>query len=226
MVFVAASIGMRGVLVEYVGDIAAYVSPQWLDRFNELRQRIKNVACTTTRAIYDARSEDGSPLYKKVVIAGHSLGSVIAYDTVNSLCVEDQGGAARGVGDRTRALVTFGSPLDKTAFIFGVNGLRTGILREMLAAAVQPLIDSYSYRRFEWLNLWTRADLVSGSLRFYDWPIAGVPLEAHVRNIEDPGATTPLAAHIEYWRSPLLSKEIVDMLTGPGLRGPSSAGTA
>src|SRR5213080_2751829 len=62
------------------------------------------------------------PGYSRVVVVGHSLGSVLAYDTLNALINEDQVCAKqRGVVSKTRALITFGSPLDKTAFMFRLD---------------------------------------------------------------------------------------------------------
>ncbi|MGA2214415.1 MAG: hypothetical protein ABSH31_14160, partial [Bryobacteraceae bacterium] len=50
----------------------------------------------------------------------------------------------QNVVGRTRALITFGSPLDKTAFLFRTQSNHPrDEMREELAASVQPLILSY-----------------------------------------------------------------------------------
>jgi len=92
---------------------------------------------------------------------------------------------------RTRALITFGSPLDKAAFIFRAqfnaryeNGAE---FREMLACAIQPL-DHRLQISFRPRGDATRAalesisgsplDIISGDLVYFDHPknraIAGV----------------------------------------------------
>jgi hypothetical protein len=57
------------------------------------------------------------------------------------------------VAERTATLVTLGSPLDKTAFLFTIQGKDTLHIRERLAATVQPLIMSYpKVRKLKWIK--------------------------------------------------------------------------
>ena len=67
--------------------------------------------------------------YKNVVLVGHSLGSVIAYDAIDRIALADNENRLRACSneekakidcyeDRLKAFVTFGSPLDKVAFYF------------------------------------------------------------------------------------------------------------
>jgi hypothetical protein len=207
----AISAWVRSLLVQYPGDVAAYVTPQVLDRFHDLRDEIKQAVWTRARAVYAAASADGTGfLYERCAMVGHSLGSVIAYDTLNRLIQEDE--SAPGVPAtplprlnvvaRTPLFLTFGSPLDKTAFIFGIAGKKTTEAREALAASVQPMICDYGFRPRRWVNIYSPWDLVSGSLDFYDPP--GSVDSRRVENVRDPLATTLLAAHLEYWKNPLL----------------------
>jgi hypothetical protein len=73
-------------------------------------------------------------------LVGRSLGSVVAYDTLNGLLNEDVSRSTR-----TQLLLTFGSPLDKTAFLFRAQSEFSDV-REALAAATQPLIVDYALR--------------------------------------------------------------------------------
>ena len=133
------------------------------------------------------------------MIVGHSLDSVLAYDTLNSLINTDQTSAPNqrcDVSGRTRALVTFGSPLDKTAFMFRLQvGSEENWVREQLAASVQPLIVDYKYRpaNFGWTNIWSPMDIISGALDYYDDP--GMPLNnpQRVQNLIDPRAWFPIS---------------------------------
>jgi len=211
---IAISAKVRTILIEYVGDVAIYVTPNKLDRFEEVRTKIKDLARSVASAVYTA-CEDGTNhrfLYNQVAIVGHSLGSVIAYDTLNRLMLDDWLSSNHlGIANRTNSLITFGSPLEKTAFFFTIQGKDTLRIRERLAATVQPLIQSYEmFRKFPWINIYSRNDIVSGDLQFYDLRSmrdsrGGSPLPAKaVRNLVDKDACVPLVAHVDYWKNPLL----------------------
>jgi hypothetical protein len=136
-----------------------------------------------------------APQYENVIVVGHSLGSVLAYDTLNALINLDNvssDGQKRNVVGRTRALVTFGSPLDKTAFIFRMQAKSDeDWIREQMTDSVQPLIVNYAEFRPEtltWVNIWSRMDIISGSLDYYDDPAMPPDLPQHVQNMVDPQA--------------------------------------
>lgn len=74
-----------------------------------------------------------------------------------------------------------------------------------------------------WVNIWSPADIVSGSLDFYDDPAKSGGRE--VVNLVDPAASTPLLAHIEYWRNRLLFEQLYEALMGPAA-GVQAAGGA
>ena len=199
----------RYFLIQYAGDVAAYISPYKSSKFDELRRRIQKVGLDIGKVIYgvDPDPSKGHPDYARILMVGHSLGSVVAYDTLNALLnFEMLGVSAKPVLARTPALITFGSPLDKTAFIFRMQ--RQDWIREQMAAAMQPLIVDYKFRpdTFTWINLWSPSDIVSGALDYYDAPDVPETDPRHVQNREDPKATTPLIAHVEYWKNPLLRK--------------------
>jgi hypothetical protein len=211
---VGLALVVRWFVVEFVGDVAAYVSAPWLDRFFRLRDEIKKVCSDVTRAVYNCGE------YDRVVLVGHSLGSVVAYDVLNTLVNEEQLGKTPDVIRRTAALVTFGSPLDKTAFVFRTQNVTEQYVREALASAVQPLIVSYGHRPPVWLNIWSPNDIISGSLEFYDIPEADHPEpdERRVRNRVDHQADLPLIAHVQYWNNPLLGiclSEVLRVPVGP-----------
>lgn len=198
---------LNDLIVEYPGDVAIYVAPNKLDRFDEARQKIKQLALDSLMPLYSAcGATPDVPLYSQVAVVGHSLGSVIAYDTLNKLLTLDKLlNNQFGVASRTCLLETFGSPLDKTAFFFSYQGTENFNIREQLAACVQPLIQSYGgYRKFPWINVYSRNDIISGQLKFYDVnpPNSADPRAAFpVGNIPDPEAIVPLVAHVDYWKN-------------------------
>ncbi|HZR58749.1 MAG TPA: hypothetical protein VFA74_17905 [Terriglobales bacterium] len=203
---------IRYCVVEYVGDVAIYVSSYKVSRFDTIRSKILEEVCSVARQIYSAGiSDETHPAYDSVVIVGHSLGSVISYDTLNSSINWDQVecGSKRKVVERTTRLITFGSPLDKTAFLFRTQVSSARNLREALAARQQPLILDYEkFRpldRFRWINIHAAADIVSGHLDYYDLPHGhNVSGFNPVQNIVDHDARIPLLAHVEYWENPTL----------------------
>jgi hypothetical protein len=196
-------------LIQYPGDVAAYVATHTLDRFEAIREEIKRRIGTVAKAIYGCHD------YQAVLWVGHSLGSVVAYDALNAIITDDElADRPDKVVERTRLFVTFGSPLDKTAFIFASQWGNTTETREALAASLQPLILDYAlFRRFPWVNLYSRSDVISGRLDFYDIPLDKAPPDVlRVVNRVDRRASTPLFAHVEYWNNPGLFKEIYEGL--------------
>jgi hypothetical protein len=218
---IAEALFVRSFLIEYVGDVAAYISPYKDSKFDEIRTKIQNVGLGVGKTIYGfGPASSAVPHYQKIVVVGHSLGSVLAYDTLNALINLDNVSAQhdrRQVMRRTRALLTFGSPLDKTAFIFRMQTKNDqSWIREQLAASVQPLIVSYRLYRtenFEWINIWSKRDVISGELNYYDdgtWPANKWPC---VRNMIDRKAWKPIVAHVQYWNNPLLREQLYNLVT-------------
>ena len=203
---VGLSAYIRLVLVQYVGDVAIYIMPYKLDAFANLRRAIKQKVYEVARAVYQQEQ------YDKVIVVGHSLGSVIAYDVLNMLILDDTAMKAEqikakdsgkaekdadkpgkgekpekaflDVVERTPLFLTFGCPLDKTAFVFAVQAKGTSEAREALAGSVQPMIVNYDFRPERWFNIWSPWDIISGSLELYDFPMKDqkeVPPETKVR---------------------------------------------
>jgi hypothetical protein len=224
LIFLSSQI--RTLLVEYVGDVAIYITPNKLDRFNDVRQKIKEVARQSASAVYLSQGKDGIHFqYEKIAIIGHSLGSVIAYDTLNQLINDDRlSGRKLRVPERTTLFETFGSPLNKIAFLFTIQGTDSFQIREQLAESVQPLITDYSdYRIFPWINVRSPHDIISGEVYLYDWcgkQCAGgvsaalqIPPGVPANEQVDPDACVAVAAHVEYWKNPLIWNVLYDHIT-------------
>jgi hypothetical protein len=210
------------VTVEYAGDVAIYVSAYKVSKFEETRSKIQDAVFKVVRQLYSSKAGGvGSGfLYDKVVFVGHSLGSVIAYDMLNAAISWDlaENANAMRVVERTSALITFGSPLDKTAFLFRTQVSGPRFLREALAAQRQPLILNYEEFRpkqtFHWTNIYSHADIVSGCLAYYDTPekadpaMAPEPFRNPVKNVIDWAAWVPVLAHVMYWNDQRLRDEL------------------
>lgn len=219
---VAVSMLVRRMLVQYVGDVALYLTSHTLDRFYILRDKIRKYVFDAAQVIYSFRCPGSDEFeYDSIYIVGHSLGSVIAFDALNQLLNEDEIASETEklkVLDRTKLLLTFGSPLDKTAFLFSLQRDKTSLEREALVASSQPLILDPKFRdpeKFDWINIFSYNDIISGHLEFFDPPSDSTTrkLINPVKNFRDEEATTLLAAHVEYWDNPLVFRKLHEKLT-------------
>ncbi|MEK7331270.1 MAG: hypothetical protein AAB113_10765 [Candidatus Eisenbacteria bacterium] len=212
----AINLFARRFLLQYVGDVAAYISSHTVSKFAEVRTAIQARSLEVADAVYRARDGAGVGFeYPGVVVVGHSLGSVIAYDALNAMLVRDAlSDPPLEVAARTRMFLTFGSPLDKTGFIFRAQRRRPAGAREALAAARQPMILDYRWRPVRWVNIHSPNDWISGSLEYYDDRDQAARRPQWVENLTDPEASTPLAAHNQYWRGVTLAERLYEAVTG------------
>jgi hypothetical protein len=221
VLLVIGSYVFRYFAVQFVGDVAAYISPYRDSKFDELRKAIQKVGLDVGKIVYGfGKDAPTDPKYKRIIVVGHSLGSVLAYDTLNALMNLDNVSSddqKRDVVQRTRGLITFGSPLDKTAFIFRMQAKSDqDWIREQMTDSVQRLIVSYPEFRPEtltWVNIWSPMDIISGSLDYYDDPAVPPDDPRHVQNMVDPQARTPLAPHVQYWNNDLLRKKLYEFVS-------------
>jgi hypothetical protein len=207
-------------MVEFLGDVAIYLSSEKLDEYWRIRDEIKRDCCRVANLVFRALArQDGKTLlaYDRVVVAGHSLGSVVAYDSLNTLIQRDIAkDAARrlGIAERSSTFITFGSPLDKVAFIFGTK-IAGRKIREALAGGVQPLIVHYKFRPARWLNIYAPGDIIAGALDYYDDPGSTDGGSKRVENLVDREAGWfPPNAHTGYWEHQAFRTALYRMVSG------------
>jgi len=237
---IAAAFVSRWFLIQFIGDVAVYVSAHKLSKFDQLRDAIKQTVLNVMGTVYSAKSPEKNGWkfrYKKIIVVGHSLGSVISYDLLNQLLLEDElnetepGATSAGpldIRNRTKLLLTFGSPLDKIAYLFRIKK-STDELRDAAISAWQPMIRDYAFRPGRWLNIYSWMDLFSAPLHFYDDP--NNPTNGDKRRVEntiDWQAWVPIVAHTAYWTNPLLGDALYRMITQPPKKSlpPGDSGTA
>jgi len=190
-----AALFLRRVLVGYVGDIAVYCTADEKAASYEARSQILHGSTEALQRLLIRKQE----AFDQVILAGHSLGSVIAYDSINALLsrvwsTPDNGTSTSPTLDRThldklRGLVTFGSPLDKVYYFFREHVPTDQAVRAQILSFLHSFMRGYSGRyygpfkftyqddgasafptlgaAFQWLNVWSPMDPVSGPLRFY-----------------------------------------------------------
>lgn len=68
---------------ETVGDAVKYLtpSPQNIDSRYKIRQK----GISLLKKLHEKKDREGKPLYSRIVIVGHSLGSVVGYDIITNL---------------------------------------------------------------------------------------------------------------------------------------------
>ncbi len=186
-------------LRDYAGDLALYVTADRQPEADRSRHAIKQGAARMLQALLRDTA------YSKVVVVGHSLGSVIALDALNELSreqrLENKGPAAPLT--KLSGLLTFGSPLDKVSYFFRERTSDSAAVHAQLLSYLHATgrlpshRDDGPYRLagysdplagLRWINLHAPADLISDPLVFYR--------VSERRRL----AYFPAGSHSRYWR--------------------------
>lgn len=169
----------KKLFIDYMGDVAIYTTTDVKSKHYYIRKEILDGAVKEVKVLID------DPRYEKIIIAGHSLGSVIAFDTLNRVThAVNMGPEEWCSAEKIRGLITFGSPLDKIAFFFREHTTEKEYIRRQILAhfhcfksrelnlekedvkidnPFMPLLDN----KITWVNFWDEKDPVSGQLDFY-----------------------------------------------------------
>lgn len=198
-------------LVRYVGDLTLYVASDDVPAHARTREEIRDEATGLLAALL----RDDS--YGRVVVAGHSLGSVIAYDALNQLSREARAERAPAPPRlrKLRGLLTFGAPLDKVAYFFREKTRDDQSVYAQLLSFTHPTrrlpsqrddgpyrLREYRvpFRALRWTHLHAPADPISDPLVFYD-------VDRRVNR-----TYWPTYAHGAYWRDGVLYEELLALL--------------
>ncbi len=172
---------LQSFFVNFFGDVEIYTTHDQNSDFYALREAILTTVTENIGQAMTAR-DGGKRRYDRVVVLAHSLGSTIAMDAVIRLyTLKEQTKAVNlTIEDdfaSIRALVTFGTSLEKTRYFFDVN--RPSISE----AALQFENDLYGVlftedpsvlrhpnmrgRGIFWTNLWYHDDPVANEILSY-----------------------------------------------------------
>jgi hypothetical protein len=96
---------VSGFLLYWVGDAARYLNPAPANVAE--RQAIRSDGVALLRGLHKARNERGGPKYDRIIVVGHSLGSVIGYDILKFYWAEvhQQGALRLGAESDTAGLL-------------------------------------------------------------------------------------------------------------------------
>jgi len=201
---------LRPLIVGYIGDLAIYTTVDAKSRYFEVRCKI----LAESRALLESLLRDDT--YDQVIIVGHSLGSVIAYDTLNQLNLKSNLPNTRPLAlEKIKGIITFGSPLDKVAFFFREHAakeqyVRRQLMQQLHSFRAKPLSFEKNYIEvantikakldgIKWINYYDLQDPVSGHLDFY------VVDENHELLMNSKWGV----AHIAYWEHEPMYDDIV-----------------
>ncbi|HLF20702.1 MAG TPA: hypothetical protein VI704_07915 [Bacteroidota bacterium] len=201
------------VIEGYIGDVAIYTTTDEKSRYYKIRQEILLESQKLLESLLVQKE------YGEVLVAGHSLGSAIAYDTLNRLNIKAnlRSGGSLSLKKLT-SLVTFGSPLDKIAFFFREQSeedqyIRSQIIEHLNSFKAKPLdlqpgpvrlINTIENKlnHVKWINFYDDNDPVSGHLDFYVVD-ENIKLDLHRKWG---------LAHVAYWKDRTFYEELFERL--------------
>ena len=165
------------ILVNYFGDVTLYSTTDAKSEYYTVRQEILNGAVEKVRMILE------NDEYDKILLCGHSLGSVIVYDVIDRLnmLIQNNQELREKAIDKLKGMVSFGSPLDKIAFFFDEHINRskqpvryaiTSYLHGFRRNNIDRPIEIDSTMRgylcdIPWFNFWCSTDPAGGHLDVY-----------------------------------------------------------
>ncbi len=202
-------------LTNVIGDLAVYNSIDPKSSLYKIRSEILSGAVNAVKYLVDLPDEemtcDRKDIvclnYGRVIIAGHSLGSQIAFDAINRLTQMVSMGEIGGVGtggdyidhngkpralksretilenirDLLCGLVTFGSPLDKIAFFLRSQAPDEQYLRG------QMLENFHSFKQKKWFDdseikyvLDAPFNRIFDDIKWYNFHDSGDPISGHL----------------------------------------------
>lgn len=167
-------------IIKLLGDVVIYTTSDVRSKNYEIRQKILSGAVEELRLLLNNHN------YKRIIVVGHSIGSVIAYDALNRIAQDmgTEGSMSSNVAHKISGLVTFGSPLDWIAFFFQENTPHENFVQRQILAHFHgfkrrvPIIDQepiaienpigHPLDRVKWLNFYHLKDRIGGALNTYE----------------------------------------------------------
>lgn len=223
---VAETIFPAKLVTDYVGDVVVYTSTDRKSRFYGVRDSILKAALVKVRALL------ADPQYERVILVGHSLGTVIGYDMLNQLdlaAIFPENKELKEQLPKLKAFFTFGSPLDKVYFFLREQAKTTEYIRrqllnnlrlfrkrpsttkERVLVGTGPVFESVlGEKNLPWVNYYHDNDDISGHLDFYE----GVQ-NVHVERFATAQDNKWYRAHSGYWTHAALYHHILEYALPP-----------
>ncbi|MFW8628467.1 hypothetical protein [Deinococcus sp. ME38] len=210
--------GIRPFFSKYMGDVVQWATYQETDEGFKVRKAILDTSSDVFRYVLripgaDSQKNSGLP-YHRVIVMAHSLGSVIAHDTLLTL-KRDHPANLEKISD----FITYGSPIDKFAYFFeALQGQSPRYVKtihqlrgELFKGRTKPLI---------WQNFYEEGDPIGGTIHTTgpSWAAPDIPLTSEIRNIYTANANVALVApnHTGYIQNKLVLFRVWNALM-PGI---------
>jgi len=191
-------------LVRTLGDVEVYAT------YTEASERHEAHEACVAQGVAVLRRALADPSTERVVLVGHSLGSVVAWDALRTLALEARarGGAPDAPRiDKLSRVITYGSPVDKIRFFHFADDRADPTFRRVLETLrVDTAGAPFDVRPggLAWDNYFDPADLVAGRLespndRAMSAPVINVA-------VANGGFANPFTTHVDY----LLNRIVLD----------------
>jgi hypothetical protein len=202
-------------LTHYLGDVEVYAT------YNEASERYETREAVLRLATEALRRPLADDTVGRVVVVAHSLGSVIAWDAVRALALENEAkcGLSRDQLKKLSRVVTYGSPVDKIRFYHfaddGNNETFRRILDAMRVDTGHPALTG----GVAWDNYYDPADLIGGRLESPNDRL----MEHPVRNyaVANPGFANPFHGHAAYLENPDVLRGVLRAIKDDARPAPS-----
>jgi pimeloyl-ACP methyl ester carboxylesterase len=107
----------------FATDTAIFCLHDQRSSYYEIREKVLKGAVDELIALLKDKDIEGNELYQQIIVVGHSLGAVIAYDAFNRIARDISAPKSPlrinvALVQKVKGLVTFGSFLDVVAFFF------------------------------------------------------------------------------------------------------------
>lgn len=200
---------------KYIGDIQFWGTYEETNTRYRIREHI--LSCGMDMLRHVAENEQ----CKRVVIIAHSLGTSIAFSSMQEyarmleLRYADRA-AASEILSKFDHFVTLGSPIDKIAYFFGGNmGKYTRVdelLEDIRGKITDPPIASAEAQDIHWSNYYDVGDIISGSIEsVLDFRIPEMSVD-NVCIACTQGFPNPGACHTEYFSYRKVIRDIFEMV--------------
>ncbi|MGM9322240.1 hypothetical protein [Deinococcus aquaticus] len=197
--------GIRPFFSKFMGDVVQWATYQETDEGFKVRKAILDTSSDVFRYVLRipaARGQNNAQPYDRVIVMAHSLGSVIAHDTLLAL-KRDHPIKLEKISN----FITYGSPIDKFAYFFEalqgqspryvktIHQLRGGLFE----GRTKPLI---------WQNFYEEGDPIGGTIHTAgpSWDPPSGALTSKIHNIYTANANVALVApnHTGYIQNELV----------------------
>jgi hypothetical protein len=188
-------------LLNVIGEVSIYNVFDPKSKFYDTRRKILDNAVNAVKFLIEIKDKNECLCYPSLIIAGHSLGSEIAYDAINRINLLSNNNklenydnlgrctlikhSGKTLADQLNGFITFGSPLDKTAFFLRENVPNSEFVRQQFLDHYHGFKSGSLFKKIQkfpikintdlicllesvkWRNYYDHKDYVSGCLDYY-----------------------------------------------------------